>query len=227
MGRWLIIILLLSLPATALSDPLRIATYNASLNRSGPGLLLRAIEKNKDAQIKNVIGIIQHIRPDILLINEIDWDVENRAAKAFISALNSGDAPIHYPHFFTSEPNSGRLSGMRLSSKSHWDVPVNTPNGPLHIYASHPTPPVFDGPEDRNGLRNADEIRFWSLYLNGTSFTDDQTQNAQKAKAQNKPPQRDRQTRDTKPTQPKTQPIGTINEGLVTYVSTTHCPPKT
>jgi len=225
MGRWLIIILLLSLPATALSDPLRIATYNASLNRSGPGLLLRAIEKNKDAQIKNVIGIIQHIRPDILLINEIDWDVENRAAKAFISALNSGDAPIHYPHFFTSEPNSGRLSGfdlnndgkvggpndafgygkfpgqygmlllsrfeinapdartfakmlwrdlpgaslpthadgapfpstdaqsvMRLSSKSHWDVPVNTPNGPLHIYASHPTPPVFDGPEDRNGL---------------------------------------------------------------------------
>ena len=30
---------------------------------------------------------------------------------------------------------------------------------------SHPTPPVFDGPEDRNGLRNFDEIRFWSDYI--------------------------------------------------------------
>jgi endonuclease/exonuclease/phosphatase family metal-dependent hydrolase len=33
------------------------------------------------------------------------------------------------------------------------------------VLASHPTPPTFDGPEDRNGARNADEIRFWSLYL--------------------------------------------------------------
>ncbi|MEO6596504.1 MAG: endonuclease/exonuclease/phosphatase family protein, partial [Planctomycetota bacterium] len=29
----------------------------------------------------------------------------------------------------------------------------------------HPTPPVFDGPEDRNGCRNHDEIRFWIDYL--------------------------------------------------------------
>ena len=35
----------------------------------------------------------------------------------------------------------------------------------VHLLASHPTPPSFDGPEDRNGARNADEIRFWSLYL--------------------------------------------------------------
>ena len=32
---------------------------------------------------------------------------------------------------------------------------------------SHPTPPGFDGPEDRNGRRNFDEIRFWRLYLEG------------------------------------------------------------
>jgi len=29
----------------------------------------------------------------------------------------------------------------------------------IHILASHPTPPVFDGVEDRNGRRNHDEIR--------------------------------------------------------------------
>jgi hypothetical protein len=35
----------------------------------------------------------------------------------------------------------------------------------VHLLASHPTPPAFDGPEDRNGRRNHDEIRFWSDYL--------------------------------------------------------------
>jgi len=29
----------------------------------------------------------------------------------------------------------------------------------------HASPPAFDGPEDRNGLRNADETLFWVHYL--------------------------------------------------------------
>ena len=58
-------------------------------------------------------------------------------------------------------------SQLRLSSKSHWDVPVRTPLGVIHVLASHPTPPVFDGPEDRNGARNHDEIRIWREYLAG------------------------------------------------------------
>ena len=65
-------------------------------------------------------------------------------------------------------------AAMRLSSKSHWDVPVVLPSGArLHVLASHPTPPVFDGPEDLNGRRNADEIQFWQLYLDGVTFADD------------------------------------------------------
>lgn len=63
---------------------------------------------------------------------------------------------------------------LRLSSKSHWDVPVKLGEKVIHVLASHPTPPVFDGPEDRNGKRNHDEIRFWRDYLNGdTYFYDD------------------------------------------------------
>lgn len=54
---------------------------------------------------------------------------------------------------------------MPLSSKSHWDVPVMINGKTVHILASHPTPPVFDGPENRNGIRNHDEIRFWLDYL--------------------------------------------------------------
>lgn len=54
---------------------------------------------------------------------------------------------------------------LRLSSKSHWDVPIKVNGKTIHILASHPTPPVFDGPEDRNGNRNHDEIRFWNDYI--------------------------------------------------------------
>ncbi len=54
---------------------------------------------------------------------------------------------------------------FRLSSKSHWDVPIKFGDKTIHVLASHPTPPGFDGEEDRNGKRNHDEIRFWTDYI--------------------------------------------------------------
>ncbi|WP_197321246.1 endonuclease/exonuclease/phosphatase family protein [Saccharomonospora sp. NB11] len=57
------------------------------------------------------------------------------------------------------------LETLRLSSKSHWDVPVRVGKRTVHVLAAHPTPPSFDGPEDRNGTRNHDEIRFWADYV--------------------------------------------------------------
>jgi endonuclease/exonuclease/phosphatase family metal-dependent hydrolase len=68
---------------------------------------------------------------------------------------------------------------LRLASKSLWDVPIQTPLGRVHVLASHPTPPAFDGPEDRNGCRNHDEIKLIQYYLEGASFlTDDNGQPA-------------------------------------------------
>lgn len=54
---------------------------------------------------------------------------------------------------------------LRLSSKSHWDIALETGDQTIHFLVSHPTPPVFDGPEDRNGARNHDEIRLWADYV--------------------------------------------------------------
>jgi hypothetical protein len=66
------------------------------------------------------------------------------------------------------------LAVLPLSSKSHWDVPVIVNSRlTLHVLASHPTPPAFDGPEDRNGRRNHDEVRFWSDYLAGRKYIRD------------------------------------------------------
>ncbi len=56
---------------------------------------------------------------------------------------------------------------FRLSSKSHWDLPIRMDKKVVHFLVSHPTPPTFDGAEDRNGTRNHDEIRFWADYVAG------------------------------------------------------------
>ncbi|GAB5518068.1 MAG: endonuclease/exonuclease/phosphatase family protein [Rhodothermales bacterium] len=77
-----------------------------------------------------------------------------------------------------ADPESGAFwyddaewAAMRLSSKTHWHLPVITETGDtLHVLASHPTPPAFDGPERRNKLRNHDEIRLWADYLGGADY---------------------------------------------------------
>jgi Endonuclease/Exonuclease/phosphatase family len=61
--------------------------------------------------------------------------------------------------------SADELDVFRLSSKSHWDLPIRVGGERIHFLVSHPTPPVFDGPEDRNGTRNHDEIRFWADYV--------------------------------------------------------------
>lgn len=235
------ILCLASFAATA--DPVfRVASFNAALTRKGPGLLLRDILNGKDKQIAAVAAIIQTLRPDILLINELDHDYENRALRAFLDVLatdTNGRDGLRYPYFYAPPQNTGVQSGqdlngdgllggpadaygfgyfrgqyamalvsrfpietgqardfsellwkqipnaempkaadgsafpsydalhvMRLSSKAHWDVPVSLPDGrELHLLASHPTPPVFDGPEDMNGKRNRAEILFWDSYI--------------------------------------------------------------
>lgn len=69
--------------------------------------------------------------------------------------------------WFTAEERAA----VRLSSKSHWDVPVKLPGGQVvRVLCSHPTPPAFDGPEQRNKRRNHDEIRFWRDYIDNAPY---------------------------------------------------------
>jgi hypothetical protein len=79
------------------------------------------------------------------------------------------DMPGHVmPPGYYSVPET---NAFRLSSKNHVDLPIElAPGQVLHLLASHPTPPSFDGTEDRNGRRNHDEIRFWKEYVNGAGY---------------------------------------------------------
>ena len=57
-------------------------------------------------------------------------------------------------------PPDDRLAALPVSTTAHWQLAIDaTP--PLTLLAWHATPPVFDGPEDRNGRRNHDEAVLW------------------------------------------------------------------
>ncbi len=230
------------------AETVRIATYNVDLTRSGPGVLLHDLSRAPDAAIRAVIDVITRVRPEVILLNRIDYDYRGRALDIFADLLRAGPGGIDYPHRFSAPVNSGMPIGfdldddgrladwddnfgfgkfpgyggmailsqhpidaeaartfqsllwrdlpgaqmptrpdgtpfpsaeaqqaMRLSSAAHWDVPVTLGGGTrLHLLASQPTPPLFDGDEKMNQLRNFDEIGFWTQYLGGTAFTDDQ-----------------------------------------------------
>ena len=61
--------------------------------------------------------IIQRVRPDIILINEIDHDARQIAAALFRDELKvgrNGAAGINYPQFFAAPSNTGVSSGFDL-----------------------------------------------------------------------------------------------------------------
>jgi endonuclease/exonuclease/phosphatase family metal-dependent hydrolase len=65
-------------------------------------------------------------------------------------------------------PSEEARAIQRLSTTGHWIVPVEVPDmGTVNLMTFHASPPVFDGPEDRNGRRNHDEITLWQRVLDG------------------------------------------------------------
>ena len=63
------------------------------------------------------------------------------------------------------------LDVFRVSSKNHIDLPIVLPDGErVHMILAHPTPPVFDGAEDRNGKRNHDEIKLLADFISDANY---------------------------------------------------------
>lgn len=224
------------------AKPVRFATFNVSLNRRSEGQLRRDLAADS-RQAREIAEIIQRIRPDVLLLNEFDYDSEGLALSLFLDRYlakpQAGQQALRFQYAYTGPVNTGVPSGrdldkngkddgpadafgygafpgqygmvvlsryplktesirtfgrflwkdmpqadlpvlpssgksfyndgdlrtLRLSSKSHWDVPVAIGENIVHFLVCHPTPPAFDGPEDRNGCRNHDEIRLWADYV--------------------------------------------------------------
>src|SRR3954454_17236152 len=107
-------------PATAcaVEGTLRVATFNCSLNRPEEGGLRRALATPGDAQERAVAEIIQRVRPDILLLEEFDYDTDGESLRAFqtnyLSRPQNGAGPTRYPDSFSAPSNTGVPSGFDL-----------------------------------------------------------------------------------------------------------------
>lgn len=215
----------------------RIATFNTELARNGPGLLLRDILSEEDPQAEAVARVIAQAQPDIIALQDIDYDHDLAAVQALSDRIAHHGLNLRY--IFALRPNAGMVTGLdldgdgrlgrardaqgygefagqggmavlsrfpiltgkvrdfsgylwrdtpdaqltlkdgtpllpkdvaaiqRLSTVAHWDVPIQVDDATLRVLTFHASPPVFDGPEDRNGRRNHDEIIFWLHYLDG------------------------------------------------------------
>lgn len=85
---------------------------------------------------------------------------------ADLSALRWADLPGSLIEGAGLTPEAREV--QRLSSTGHWQVPALLPDGRrLTLLLWSATPPVFDGPEDRNGRRNHDEAALWLRHLDG------------------------------------------------------------
>lgn len=97
---------------------LRVATFNAALNRPLPGQLALDLSTPLDAQARAVAEIIQRNAPDVLLLNEFDYDPEGAAAEGFqrnyLARPQGGQAPIDYPYMYLAPSNTGIPSGADL-----------------------------------------------------------------------------------------------------------------
>jgi hypothetical protein len=100
--------------------PVRFATFNASLNRFSEGQLVQDLATPNNAQAQSVAEIIQRTRPEVLLINEFDYDAGGLAATLFqdnyLSVSQNGAEPIEYGYFFIAPSNTGIPSGRDFNN---------------------------------------------------------------------------------------------------------------
>ena len=116
------ILLLLPAALPALAAPpvqVRFATFNTSLFRDTAGALYTDLSNPNStgaAKVKQVAEIIQRTAPDVLLVNEFDWDpqkdTQGRTAvdlfhDHFLAVPQNGQAPLSYPYRYTARPNTG------------------------------------------------------------------------------------------------------------------------
>ena len=102
----------------------RFATFNASLNRNNAGELRADLLASTDlsrpgvVQAHNVAEIIQRIAPDVVLINEFDFDpmALDLFADRFLAVPHGDAAGIQYPFRFIAPSNTGIQSGFDLDN---------------------------------------------------------------------------------------------------------------
>lgn len=231
------------------TDTIRFASYNVAMYGNSTGEILAQLETaQQQIKLRRLAAVIKKVRPDVLVLMEVDYDSEGKILDLFRENLLSISLDnfegIDYPYAYQIQTNTGLISEVdidgngnvslpndaygfgnyegqyasailskypidisnqrsfqkflwknmpdatlpqnldgssyyseevlnvfRLSSKNHIDLPLQiSDEHTVHALISHPTPPVFDGDEDRNGKRNHDEIKLWADYISNENY---------------------------------------------------------
>ncbi len=111
------------------TDCLRVATFNVSFNRKTAGKLTEDL-KSGDVQIQRVATILRALRPDIVLLNEVDYNAAEDNAKLFAQRYLADDKadilgghawPMEYT--YSAPVNTGVPSGLDINGNSKVDDP--------------------------------------------------------------------------------------------------------
>ena len=95
-----------------MAETVRVATYNIEMNRAGPGLLLRDLQKADDPKILAALQVVETLRADVLVLTGFDYDLDQVALDAFCDALAAKG--MAYPYRFAARPNTGLATGLDL-----------------------------------------------------------------------------------------------------------------
>ncbi|ALG68197.1 endonuclease/exonuclease/phosphatase family protein [Beggiatoa leptomitoformis] len=106
---------------------IRFATFNASLYRNTAGQLLIDLSEKNHPQIKIVAEIIQRVNPDILILQEFDYDSKNQGLfyfqENYLTISHNGSIPVYYPYTYAVPSNTGIPSGLDLNGDGRTDSP--------------------------------------------------------------------------------------------------------
>ena len=111
----------------------RFATFNVSFYDSSAGKVAERLGKRHDLQASAVAEIIQRVRPDVLLLNEFDYDAEGALLDRFrrnylavpqnVSQSPDGPAePIEFEFAYLGPSNTGVHSGFDLDRNGRVDA---------------------------------------------------------------------------------------------------------
>jgi hypothetical protein len=119
MRTLLMLPLLAGLSASApAADSIRVATFNTSLYSDKAGGLIERL-RNDDAAARKIAAVIQRQRPNVLLLNEFDYDADGIAADLFqdgyLAKAQFGQKPVTYRYRYFAPVNTGVPSGFDLN----------------------------------------------------------------------------------------------------------------
>lgn len=98
----------------------KFATFNTSHYRDTDNTLINDLAVLTNTASQKIARVIQRNNPDVILLNEFDYDADGKAIRRFqenyLEVGQNGESPVYYPYVFITPVNTGVHSGFDLDN---------------------------------------------------------------------------------------------------------------